>query len=171
MDQLIEKPDFVVEGAPVWVRVYKDYSNPNDYGYAAAYIESIPKGRQSVSLIYEYANEEGPREAGYDFQLERSLEAETSVDLIDLRYINQAEVSCLQRNRFYEDETFTYCGPTQISINPYYLFKSDFNEQKKNYYYNYAQETIFVQNHLEPHIYSVVASILHPVSCVIEQYT
>ena len=46
-------------------------------------------------------------------------------------------------------------------MNPYHLFKSDFNEQKKNYYYNYAKETIFVQNHLAPHIYSVVASILH----------
>jgi hypothetical protein len=82
------------------VRVYLRNKNPNDYYYASAYIESIPRNRFSVILVYEFSDEEGPKEVGFDSLLQRFPETQEYNDLIDLREQNQAEVVSLLKNRF-----------------------------------------------------------------------
>ena len=46
--------------------MYKKIKNHDDYGYAAAFIIDIPKGRISVGLHYPYVDEDGPVEVGFD---------------------------------------------------------------------------------------------------------
>jgi myosin heavy subunit len=67
----------------------------------------------------------------------------------------------LNQPRFLEDETFTYCGETLISLNPFYKFQADYNSSKKLQYFTSAKQSLFIQSYLQPHIYSIIAESLN----------
>lgn len=84
-------------------------------------------------------------------------------DLVLLRYINEPEIATGLKNRYEQDDIYTYCGTTLVSVNPYCLFQGEYSLQKKLEYKAHLNNSFFIMQKIPPHIYSIALCSVHEI--------
>jgi myosin heavy subunit len=110
--------------------------------------------------ILNYNNEEIVTDYSMIFPL-NPQDSEGFEDMVNMEFLNEAELLHNVKMRFEKNKIFTYVGPTLLAINPYMQIKELFNEQLLNYYQEQANLPHFVTKDHNPHIYAVAGAVVN----------
>ena len=100
-----------------WVQLYKD-GEAEPYNYSQCTVTEVNKSTKKVKLSYEKGHQ-GPAEVYAIDILRRAEEPQILEDLVDINPLNDAELLRCLELRYRNDDSYCYCGPTLISVNPY----------------------------------------------------
>jgi myosin heavy subunit len=84
-------------------------------------------------------------------------------DLISMDYINEPEIGNTLKNRYDQDDMYTYCGETLITVNPYADSLQLFTPEVKQSYKKHLQSSFYMMQKTVPHVYSLALGALHEV--------
>lgn len=84
-------------------------------------------------------------------------------DLISLDYINEPEIGNALKNRYEQDDFYTYCGETLITVNPYTQISHNYTIEQKRLYKKNLESSFYLMQKMPPHVYSIALAALHEV--------
>lgn len=65
-------------------------------------------------------------------------------DLISLDYINEPEIGNALKNRYEQDDFYTYCGETLITVNPYTQISHNYTIEQKRLYKKNLESSFYL---------------------------
>ncbi|EAR84885.2 myosin head protein (macronuclear) [Tetrahymena thermophila SB210] len=119
-------------------------------------------GQQIVNISIEQENGQNAEQIETNVKnlFQREEQSQTSFyDMVKMSVLNEAELIANLKQRYAQDNIFTYIGPTLIVLNPYKSLKELFSNQtidmiKENLNKNFDLFDLEMQ---QPHIYSISA--------------
>ncbi|KRX03464.1 Regulator of chromosome condensation 1/beta-lactamase-inhibitor protein II [Pseudocohnilembus persalinus] len=81
-------------------------------------------------------------------------------DLVNMEYLNDAEVLVNLKNRFLQNKFQSYIGPTLLVINPFKKFENLYSQETLRKYYKeiiQSGQNSLAYKDLEPHVYALTA--------------